>query len=67
MKELVWGWRGGVVVKFAAWVHRFGSQAQTCTLLITPHCGGVPHTNWRNTGTDVSSVTIFLKQKEEDW
>ena len=27
----------------------------------------VPHTKWRRIGRDVSSVAVFLKQKEEDW
>ena len=35
--------------------------------LIKPCCGGTPHTKWRKIATDVSSVTTFLKQKEEDW
>ena len=34
--------------------------------LIRPHCGGIPH-KIKKMGTDVSSDTIFLKQKEEDW
>ena len=48
-------------------VHGFGSQAQTCILLIRPSCGSIPHIKQRKMGTDVSSATIFLKQKEEDW
>ena len=28
-----------------------------------PHCGGIPHTKWRRTGTDVSSGPICFKQK----
>ena len=37
------------------------------TPLTKPCCGGVPHTKQRKIGSDVSSVTMFLKQKEEDW
>ena len=44
----------------------FGSWARTYTPLINSCCGSVPHTKWRRTGTDISSATIFLKQKEED-
>ena len=36
-------------------------------MLIKPCCGSVPHTKWRMIGTDVSSGTIFLRQKEENW
>ena len=38
--------------------------------LCTAHqacCGSVPYTTQRRIATDVSSATIFLKQKEEDW
>ena len=35
--------------------------------LIKPCCGSNPHTKQRKIGTDISSLTIFLKQKEEDW
>ena len=48
-------------------VHGLRSQAQTYTPLIKPHCGGVPHAKQRRIGPDVRSVTVFLKQKEEDW
>ena len=34
--------------------------------LVKPHCGGIPH-KIDKIGTDGGSVTIFLKQKEEDW
>ena len=66
------GLAGGIAVKFtssasAARVCRLGSQGQTYTLLVKPCCGSIPHTKLRKTGTDVSSATIFLKQKEEDW
>src|SRR3712207_8551795 len=43
------------------------SWSWTYTLLIKPCCGGVPQTKWRKVGTDVTSGTILLKQKEEDW
>ena len=46
-------------------VCRFGSWAQTYTPLIKPCCGGDPHTKQRNSSTDVSSVTIFLKEKRK--
>ena len=42
-------------------------QAQSYTQLIKPCCGGIPHTKQRKIGTDVSSGTISLKHKEEDW
>lgn len=41
-------------------VRGFGSWARTYAPLI------IPHTKQRKTGTDRSSGTIFLKQKEED-
>ena len=31
-----------------------------------PCYGSIAHTKWRSIGMDVSSVTIFLKQKEKD-
>ena len=31
------------------------------------HCGCIPHAKQRKIGIDVSSATIFLKQKEKDW
>ena len=37
------------------------------TPLIKTCCGGVTHEKWRKIGTDVSSATVLLKQKEEDW
>ena len=42
-------------------VSRFRSWVWTYTLLIRPRCGSIPHKKQRKTGTDVSSVTIFLK------
>ena len=48
-------------------VCRFRSQVQTYIPLIKPCWGGIPHTEQRKTDTNVSSGTIFLKQKEEDW
>ena len=47
-------------------VCRFRSQAWTYIWLINPCCGS-KHTKWREIGTDVSSGTVFLKQKEKDW
>ena len=68
-----WGWPGGVVVKFVfeaslqqPRAQRFRFQARTYTPLIKPCCGGIPYTKGRKTVMDVSSGTIFLKQKE-DW
>ena len=61
----------GLVVKFSTFCSggqpRFSSRVQTYTICQWPCCSGDPHTKWRKTGTDVSSGTIFLKQKEEDW
>ena len=48
-------------------VHRFGSQVQIYTALVKPCCGGIPLTEQRKFGTEVSSATIFFKQKVEDW
>ena len=31
------------------------------------HAVAVPHIKERKMGMDVSSATVFLKQKEEDW
>ena len=61
---------GGIVVKFSTllwWpaVQWFESQAWTHTPFIKPGCGSIPQTK-QKIGTDVSSATIFLKQKEED-
>ena len=61
----------GVVVKFTcqASVGR-GSQVPILGAdlapLIKPCCGGIPH-KVEEDGTEVSTATIFLKQKEEDW
>ena len=58
------GQHGGVVVKFA---HSSGpgftSSDPMHGPLIKPHCGSIPHTKQRKTGTDVSSGTIFLTKK----
>ena len=45
----------------------FRSWVWTYALLIKPYCGGVPYAKWRKIATDVSSATIFLKQREEAW
>ena len=49
----------------------WGSQVQTpgadLAQLVKPRCRSIPHTKERKIGTDVSSATIFRKQKEEDW
>ena len=52
-------WRPGIL--------RFRSLAWNYALLVKPCCGSIPYTEWSNVGRDVSSGTIFLKQKEEDW
>ena len=44
----------------------FGSWAQTQHHL-SSHAMVACHIKQRKIGTDVSSVTVFLKQKEEDW
>ena len=36
---------------------------QTCTLLIEPGCGGVPHVKCKRMGRGVGSGTIFLTKK----
>ena len=48
----------------AGQVHKFGFEARTYTTH-QPCCGGNPHIKWRNTGRDVSSGLIFLKQKNK--
>ena len=46
--ELAWWCSGWVrVLHFHARVRGFGSQAQTYTPLIKPHCSGIPHTENR--------------------
>ena len=47
-------WRPGV--------HRSGSRVPAYSTH-QPCSGGIPHTKWRNIGTDISSRLIFLKQK----
>ena len=71
-KVMCGGQPSGIVVKFAhstsgPRVRWFRSWEQTYTLLLNPCCSSVPHTKWRKIGTNVSSATIFRKQKEEDW
>ena len=44
-----------------------GSRAWLCIPLVRLCCGGIPYTKWRKIATDVNSVTIYLKEKEEDW
>ena len=60
----------GVVVKFtysslAAWGLQVWIPGTDLALLAKPYCGSIPHKI--KIGTDVSSLSIFLKQKEEDW
>ena len=55
----------GIVVKFAHSASAVrDSQAQISGAdlhaALMPCCGGIPHTKYRKTGTDVSSATIFL-------
>ena len=65
-----WGWPGGVVVKFphSASVAR-GSQVQIPGVdlapLIKPHCGDISNKIEEGRQRYVSSVTIFLKQKNK--
>ena len=47
-----------------AWVHRFRTQAWTCSTH-QPYRGGIPHKKYRKTGTAVSSRLIFHKQKQK--
>ena len=46
-------------------VRRFGSTAQTYTLLVMSCCGGIPHTKCREIGTDVSSGPVFLTKNKQ--
>ena len=65
---MCWSPHGGLVVKFrcSASVAQ-GSQVRIpltdLAPLLKPCCGDIPHKEEE----DVSSVAIFLKQKEEDW
>ena len=45
-------------------VCRFRSQLQTYTLLKKPRCGGIPHTEQRKIGRNVSSGTSFLTKRK---
>ena len=60
---------GGIVQHALLWWPGFVGSNPRCgpTPLIKPRCGGVPHTKQRKIGTDVSSATIFFKQKVEEW
>ena len=62
-------WHGGWVCALLLHqprVRKFGSQVQTCMLLIGLCCGGIPHTKWRRIGTDVGLATVFLMQKRKE-
>ena len=50
-----------VAVSLQVWI-----PGTDLTPLVKSHCGGVTH-KAEEDGIDVSSATIFLKQKEEDW
>ena len=50
----------------AAWSLQVWIPSVDLPPLIRPCCGRIPH-KIEEDGIDVSSVTIFLKQKEEDW
>ena len=71
-KHILWGWPGGVVVKFThsasvaqgLQVHILGADLHDIHQATLWQC---PTYKVEKTGTDVSSVTIFLKQKEGDW
>ena len=65
-----WGWPSGLVVTFAnsalvAWGSQVWVPGANLTLLVKPHLAA-SHMKERKIGTDVSSATIFFKQKEED-
>ena len=69
--DLPWGWPGGLVVKCpcsasAAWSPHVQIPGTDLAPLVKPRCGSIPH-KIKEDSTDVSSATIFLKQKEEDW
>ena len=64
-----WGQPGGAAVKFArstsvAWGSQVWIMGTGLALLVRPCCDDIPHKIEED--TDVSSATIFLKQKEED-
>ena len=63
------GWPDGIVVKFVhstlvAQCSQIGILDVDLVSLGRPRCGGVPHTKQGKIGTDVSSATMFLKQKK---
>ena len=66
-----WGQPGGIMVKFACstlvaqglQVQIPGTDPQTAHQVLLRQQS---HIKWKEIGTDVSSVTIFLKQKEKD-
>ena len=71
MKMFSGGWPGGIVVKFAhsasvawgLWVWISGTDLAP----LVSHAVAASHIKQRKIGTDVSLVTVFLKQKEKDW
>ena len=63
-----WGWPGGVVVKFmcstlATWGMHSWISGGDLVPLVKPRHSGIPY----KIQEDFSSVTVFLRQKEEDW
>ena len=69
--EKSWSQPGGVAIKFthsasAAWGLGVQILGADMAPLVRPHLAS-SHIKWRKIGIDVSSATIFLKQKEEDW
>ena len=64
---LVVQWLSSPALLWFPQVCRFRSQMWTYIPLINPRSGGIPNIKQRKIGTDVSSATVFLEHKEEDW
>lgn len=62
---LVAQWLGSHAPIWQPGVYGFVSQVWTYAPLIKPCSEGIPHTKQRRTGTDLSSVTMFLKQRKK--
>ena len=67
-KNVKEGQAPGIVVKFqrSTWV-AWGSQVQISAGPSTSSHVAASHIKQRNSGTDVSSATVFLKQIDKDW
>ena len=59
------GQPSGATIKFTSSASGtgFGSQVQTCPPLVSHAVAGIPHINWREMGTSVSSGPVFLSKK----